>query len=104
MKLIQLRTLEDLVRLLGSSPSIGAIQHTSLEGRHIYFVLGGTFRETFIYYVVKEEEVQGKYIVYNGITGEIFPSKRLRTEPNLTSIPIIEIEKQDVFSKAILEG
>ena len=102
MKFVQLRSMRDLVMLVASSPAVNVIQHLSLGSTHLYFVIAGTLREMFIYFVKTDERVEGSFIIYNTYTGEISYSDRLRVEPNLTSIPIVEIENQNLLPQELL--
>jgi len=102
MKFVQLRSMRDLVMLVASSPAVNVIQHLSLGSAHLYFVIAGTLREMFIYFVKVDEVVEGSFIIYNTYTGEISYSDRLRVEPNLTSIPIVEIENQNLLPEELL--
>jgi hypothetical protein len=102
MKFVQLRSMRDLVMLVVSSPAVNVIQHLNIGSIHLYFVIAGTLREMFIYFVKRREEVEGSFIVYNAYTGEINYSDRLKVEPNLTSIPIVEIENQNLLPKELL--
>ncbi|KYH38498.1 MAG: hypothetical protein AYL28_003440 [Candidatus Bathyarchaeota archaeon B23] len=94
--------MRDLVMLVVSSPAVNVIQHLDTGSAHLYFVIAGTLREMFIYFVKTGEEVEGSFIVYNTYTGEIGYSDRLRIEPNLTSIPIVEIENQNLLPDDLL--
>ena len=102
MKLVHLRSFRDLVMLVASSPSMNVVQHFQSGDRHIYFIIGGTLSETFLYYVREEKAVPGKFVIYNTFAGEISFSEKLRAEPNLSSIPIIEIESQEIFTDELL--
>jgi len=102
MKLVQLKSLRDLVMLVASSHSMNVIQHVEISGRPLYFIIGGTLSETFLYYVREEKAVQGKFVVYNTFTGEISFSEKMKTEPNLSSIPLVEIERQEIFTEELL--
>ena len=102
MKFVQLNSLRDLVMLVASSPTMNVIQHLQSGDMHLYFIIGGTLREIFLYFLKEEEAVDGSFIVYNTYTAEISFSEKLRTEPNLTSIPIVEIKNQDLLPEELL--
>jgi hypothetical protein len=102
MKFVQLKTIRDLVMLVASSPATNVIQHLENSG-HIYFVIGGTLSEIFMYLVKQDESITGSFITYNSYTGEIGTSEKLSTEPNMNSFPIIEINKQDLITEENLE-
>lgn len=103
MKYIQLKDLKDLAMLVSSAASIGVVQHLPLKEGHLYFIIGGTLSEVFLYFVKLKEKVDGRYIIYNTLSGEVSFSERVRTDPNLNSIPIIEIVNQDLLSKELVE-
>lgn len=103
MKFIQLKSLKDLATLVFSAATRGVVQHLPLREGHLYFIVGGTLREVFLYFVKLREEIDGRYIIYNTLSGEMGFSPRVRTDPNLNSIPIIEIVNQDLLPKELME-
>ncbi len=102
MKFVQLRSLRDLVMIVASSPTMNVIQHLKSGETHLYFIIGGTLSEIFLYFVKEAKAVDGSFIVYNTYTGEISFSDRLRLEPNQNSIPVVEIENQDLLPEELL--
>ena len=102
MKFVQLKTIRDLVMLVASSPATNVIQHLENSG-HIYFVIGGTLSEVFMYLVKQDEPIMGGFITYNSYTGEIGTSEKISTEPNMNSFPVIELNKQDFITEDTLE-
>lgn len=102
MKFVQLKTIRDLVMLVASSPATNVIQHLENSG-HIYFVIGGTLSEVFMYLVKQDELIDGSFITYNSYSGEIGASEKLSTEPNMNSFPVIEIQNQDLITPETLE-
>ena len=71
MKFVHLKTLRDLVMLVASSPTMNVIQHLQNDKFHLYFIIGGTLSEIFLYFVKLEEAIEGTFITYNSYTGEI---------------------------------
>ena len=102
MKFVQLKAMRDLVMLVASSPATNVIQHLENSG-HIYFVIGGTLSEVFMYLVKQDEPILGSFITYNSYSGDIGIGEKLSTEPNMNSFPIIEINKQDLITEETLE-
>ena len=102
MKFVQLKKIRDLVMLVASSHSNNVIQHMASNGEHIYFVLGGTLSQLFIYLVKLQEPLDGDFITYNSYSGEIGFSERILTEPNLNTFPIIDITNQDLLPEELL--
>jgi hypothetical protein len=102
MNFVQLKTIRDLVMLVATSPATNVIQHLESNG-HIYFVIGGTLSEVFMYLIKLDEAIEGSFITYNSYSGEIGSSEKISTEPNMNSFPIIEIKKQDVVAVETLE-
>ena len=103
MKFIQLNTIRDLVMLVASSPATNVIQHLENDGKHVYFVIGGTLSEVFTYLVRLDEPIEGSFITYNSYKGEIGSSDKIATEPNMNSFPVIEIENQTLIPDEMLE-
>jgi hypothetical protein len=79
--------------LVASSSTMNVVQHLQSGEAHLYFIIGGTLREIFLYFIKMEEAANGRFVVYNTYTGEISFSDKIRTDPNLTSIPVVEIKK-----------
>jgi hypothetical protein len=102
MKFVQLRTLKDLVMLVASSPTMNVIQHLENGGRHLYFIIGGTLNEIFLYFVRQDSSLDGSFITYNTYTGEIGTSEKVMHEPNINSFPVVEIENQDLLPEDLL--
>ncbi|HDN62976.1 MAG TPA: hypothetical protein ENF56_03330 [Candidatus Bathyarchaeota archaeon] len=97
MKRIELKSIEDLVLLASTSPFGSAIQHFENEdGENIYFMFGGTRGETYIFYV-KSEKINNKFINLDTTQNKIVYSDKPVIDPKFKVIPIIEVEKQDLF-------
>ncbi|RLI04553.1 hypothetical protein DRO26_04365 [Candidatus Bathyarchaeota archaeon] len=96
---IQLKKMEDLIRLVVLSPT-PFIQHTIIEGKHVYFVQGTlSLGRPVIYFFQGAEEIQKKYVVYNRFKDEVGYSDQPSSDGQTVSIPIIEIEKTNLFEK-----
>jgi hypothetical protein len=102
MKFVQLKSLRDLVMLVASSPTMNVIQHLRNGDSHLYFIIGGTLSEIFLYFVKQEDTMGGGFITYNTYTGEIGSSERLMHEPSINSFPVVEIENQDLLPEELL--
>ena len=102
MKLIQLKSIRDLVMLIGSSSNAGVIQHIENNNQHIYFLVGGTLHELFFYFVKENEKIPGSFVTYNSYTNQISSSERMQHEPNVNSFAIVEIANQDLVPKDFL--
>jgi hypothetical protein len=102
MKFVQLRSLRDLIMLVASSPSSGVIQHISNGDSHLYFLVGGTLHEMFLYCVKEKEQIKGSFITYNSYSGEIGASEKVQHEPNVSSFPVVEIVNQNLLPSDLL--
>ena len=102
MKFVQLKSIRDLVMLVASSPTMNVIQHLKNGDSYLYFIIGGTLSEIFLYFVKQEEAMEANFITYNTYTSEIGTSDRLIHEPNLSSIPLVEIKNQDLLPEELL--
>lgn len=103
MKFVQLKTIRDIVMLVASSPATNVIQHMESNGEHMYFVIGGTLSEVFLYFVKTNEALEGSFITYNGYSGSIGFSDKIMHEPNISSFPVVEIMNQDILSEEVLK-
>lgn len=102
MKFVHLKSMRDLVMLVASSPTMNVIQHLWNGDSHLYFIIGGTLSEIFLYFVKEDEAIDGDFITYNTYTGEIGSSERIQHEPNMNSFPVVEIENQDLLPEELL--
>ena len=102
MKFVQLRSLRDLIMLVASSPSSGVIQHIALDNSHLYFLVGGTLHEMFLYCVKEKEKIKGSFITYNSYSGDIGAAEKVQHEPNVSSFPVVEIVNQDLLPTDLL--
>lgn len=103
MKFVQLKTIRDLVMLVASSPTMNVLQHLQNGSYHLYFIIGGTLSEIFLYFVKEKNSLGGSFITYNTYTGEISSSEKMIREPNINSFPIVEIENQDLLPEDLLK-
>jgi len=103
LRFVRLKRFEDLVKLVVSSPMGGVIQHAEVGGRHVYFVIAGTASDSFVYLVSVEQPVEKPYVVYDAVSGEIRLSEEAEIGPNVSSIPIIEVERQDIIPEEALK-
>lgn len=95
MKRIELRSMEDLAYLASSSAFGATIQHFKDEtGNHFYFMIGGTMRQSFVYYF-RGEEIKGRFINLNATKNKIGYSDLPILDPKIKVIPIIEVKAQD---------
>ena len=102
MKFVQLRSVRDLIMLVASSPSSGVIQHLDNSGSNLYFLVGGTLHEIFLYFIKQKDEISGGFITYNSYSGEIGSAEKVVHEPNVSSFPIVEIVNQDLITEELL--
>jgi hypothetical protein len=103
MKFVQLKSLRDMVMLVASSPATNVVQYLKNGDEHLYFVIGGTLSEVFLYFVKEKESIDGDFITYNSYSGQIGSSDRIMHEPNVNSFPVVEIINQDLLPKDMLE-
>lgn len=88
--------------MLVSAAHTGLLHHLPLNTGHLYFIVGGTLTETFIYFVKLKQGIEGRFVIYNALTGDIRFSPTVRTDPNVSSIPIVDIMSQDLLSKQLV--
>lgn len=89
--------------LVASSRSNNVVQHLESNGEHLYFIIGGTMTEIFLYFIKQKEALEGDFITYNAYTGEISISDRIIHEPNVSSFPIVDILNQDILPQEVLD-
>ena len=103
MKFVQLKSLKDLVMLVASSPATNIVQHLQNGDEHMYFVIGGTLSEIFLYFVKEKKAIDKNFITFNSYSGEMGFSEKIIHEPNINTFPVVEILNQDLLSKEMLE-
>lgn len=97
MKRIELKSIEDLALLASSSPFGSTIQHFKDGESHLYFMFGGTRKETYIFYVKSEKKIDHRFINLDITQNKIVYSDKPIIDPKFKVTPIIEVKKQDVF-------
>lgn len=96
MKKFELEDIKDLAYLAINSPD-GTIKRYKDETEgNIYYVIGGTMEETFVFYV-KGEEVKTRFINLNTSKDKIEYSNLPVMDPRGNDIPIINVKKQDLI-------
>jgi hypothetical protein len=92
----ELGSIRNLVYLASGSQS-EIIQHfKNKTGEDIYFLIGGTMEETFVYYV-KSEEITKKFICLDTSKDRIEYSDSPVLNPRTKVLPLIEVKSQDLF-------
>lgn len=101
VKYVRLKSLEDLVKIVVASP-MSFIQHYFDGKDHFYFInvlfAGGG---ALIYFVKAKEGVDRKYIIFDPIRGRIIFSDSISTDANARTIPLIEVEGQNVLPEGL---
>ncbi|MEM2082834.1 MAG: hypothetical protein QXK34_03755 [Candidatus Bathyarchaeia archaeon] len=101
IKYVQLKSLEDLVKIVVASP-MSFIQHYFDGSAHFYFInvlfAGGG---TLIYFFKAKEGVDKKYIIFDPIRGRILFSDSISTDANARTIPLIDVERQNVIPEGL---
>ena len=89
---VRFSSFEDLVRLVAFSAT-PFLQHAEVEGKHIYFyhvsLLAG---RPIVYYAMRDEKLEKKYVVYNRFNDSLSFSDKLETDGQSIYIPILEVE------------
>ena len=102
---IQLKKLEDLVRLVSSSQTL-FLQHIALNGKHIYFIQSMlSLSKPMVYLYQDMKPIEKKYIIYNRFKDEVAFSDIASTDGQSVNIAILEIENTNLLSglKEIIE-
>ena len=103
VKYVEFSDLDNMIRAMVSSRA-PLLLHIDFNGRHVYFQSQPGFKETIFYYVELPEAINENFVVYDLMTGNISFSNQLLIDPNRRSIPIVEISKQNIFPKEILDS
>ncbi len=101
LKYVEFSDFDNMIRAMVSSGA-PLLLHVEFDGRHIYFQTQPGFQETIFYYV-ETSKIEGKYVVYDLMTGNISFSDQILMDPNRRTISIVEIARQNIFPKEILK-
>jgi hypothetical protein len=101
IKFVEFLDLDNMIRAMVSSRA-PLLLHIELDKRHIYFQSQPSFKET-IYYFVELPKISGKYVIFDIMSGKISFSDHLKMDPNFRTIPIVDVSRQNIFPKEILE-
>lgn len=88
--------------LVASAPNVNVIQHLEYNNSHLYFIVGGTLNEIFLYFVKEQKPLGGNFITYNSYSSQIGSSEKVVHEPNVSSFPVVEIKSQDLLPEELL--
>ncbi len=95
----KMKTFDDFVRFVGMSPT-PFVQYVEIEGKHVYFVaLLGFGGGKMVYYFEREKKIDEKYIIFNRFRDQVAFSNNFSSDGQSTYIPILELEKTNVFSE-----
>ena len=98
MTYIQFKNFNDFVRFLTFSPT-PFVHYVKLNGCNVYFLQFATFGISMLYYVELEKEIEEKYIIYNRFRDTISYSDKLESDGQSVCVPILEVEKTNVFQE-----
>lgn len=93
---IQYKNLIDFIRLITLSPT-PFINYIKLNGHEVFFIQIVGLGERVLYYIELDEKLDEKYIVYNRFRGTLSFSNKLESDGQSVSIPILEVERTNVF-------
>jgi hypothetical protein len=93
---VQFKNMEDLVRFVAFSPT-PFIQHIEIKEKHIYFIHALSLGGSVIYFVELNEKINKRYVVFNRFRDEISFSDQLGSDGQSAYIPILELEKTNIF-------
>lgn len=98
---IQFKNLDDLVRLVASSPTL-FLQHVQLNGKHAYFIQSMLALGKPMIYIYKDSKpIEKKYIVYNRFKDEVSFSDTLSSDGQSAYITILEIENTNLIDSGL---
>jgi hypothetical protein len=99
---IELNELDDLIRLVAFSHT-PILHHLELKKGHMYFARVALRGDSLlVYYVVMDQVISGKYVVYNFLKGSIEFSDTVSTDTGLRYVSVLEVSSQNIFSEEML--
>ena len=98
---VQFSRFEDLVRLVAFSAT-PFLQHAEIEGKHVYFFHSSLLTgKPVIYYVLLENRVESKYVVYNRFSDSLSFSDKMEADGQSVYIPILEVERTNLLKLVV---
>ncbi len=94
----EFKSFRDLLSFVVSS-QIPFIHHISFDGREVYFIQLIGMVERVVYYVEMDEAIKERYVCFNRFKDQITFTNRIETDPQSITLPILEIERTNVFTK-----
>jgi len=101
--IIKVRSVDDIVNLVLAA-QILLIHRVSADSKSILYVQLPVYNSLAIYYCMVDENVKGKYVLYNRFTGEVQISEKFVNNSKLIVIPIVDIMEQEMLPKELIES
>ena len=98
--LIRVKSLQDLVNV-AIAAQVFILHHVELNGKHVYYLPFPSYDSHIIYYYESNEEVKGRYILFNKFTGSMEVSDWMSGDSRVLVIPVVEVLEQDVLPKNV---
>ncbi|MEM2110693.1 MAG: hypothetical protein QXX08_02315 [Candidatus Bathyarchaeia archaeon] len=97
MKMIELKSMEELAYLASVSPFGTPILHFKDKAENnYYYLMGGTMHESWVYYV-KAEEIKKRFINLDTTKNKVEYTDSPILDPKIKVIPIIEVKAQNLI-------
>ena len=100
MNFMKFKTLADLVRFAALSEA-HFLHHMTAHGKEIYFIHILSPVEGSVYFAEQDEQVSGKYAVYNPYKDEVSFTEKLEINPPRLIVPFLEVESDTVLSEYV---
>ena len=98
MNFMKFKNLVDLVRFAALSEA-HFLHHTAVGGKEVYFIHALSPVEGSVYFAEQDEQVRGKYAVYDPYKDEVSFTEKLEVNPQRLVVPFLEIESDTIFSQ-----
>ena len=98
MTYIQYKNFNDFIRFITFSPT-PFVQYIELNNHNVYFIQITGLATRILYYVELDKKIENKYIVYNRFRDIISFSDKIESDGQSVSIPILEVEKTNIFKE-----
>lgn len=94
---VKFMKFEDLIRFISIAPS-PFLQYFELAKKHLYFIQTMTFTgQSLVYFVELPDKITKRYVVFNRFKDEISFSEQLGSDGQSVYVPILEVEKTNIF-------
>lgn len=101
--IVKVRGIDDIVNL-ALAAQVLLVHRVSANSKSILYIPFPVYNSLAIYYCVVDEDMKGKYILFNRFTGEVQVSEKYVNDSKFIVIPIVDITEQELLPKELIKS